>query len=429
MNLSVNIALISLLILLSINVPVFASILLSTLLYFLFSDQVSIMIIVQRMVGGLEKISLLAIPFFIMAGVLMNYTGITKRMIRFTEIITGHMPGGLAQTNVVLSTLMGGLSGSSIADAAMQSKILVPEMVKRGYSPAFSSVVTAASAIITPIIPPGIALIIYGYIGNVSIGKLFLAGIIPGIMTCVLMMVTVHIVSIQRGYVPIREKHASFKQIVKASKDAFLALLLPIVIIGGIRLGVFTPTEAGAIAILYAFVLGAIVYKEMHVYQIKDAIMETVVTTASIMLIIGAASTFAWFLTWEQVPQKATEFILNIVGNKGAFLLILNIFLLFIGMFIEGTAIMLVLIPILMPMVKGLGIDTVHFGLVFIFNMAVGSLSPPMGTLMFTTCTITKVKIKDFLKEAWPFYIMLLICLMLITYIPEISLFLPNLVY
>ena len=429
MNPSVNVALISLVVLLFINVPVFAAILGSTFIYFLLSDQVTFMILIQRMIGGVESIPLLAVPFFVMAGVLMNYTGITRRMVRFSEILTGHMPGGLAQTNVVLSTLMGGLSGSSIADAAMQSKILVPEMIQRGYSPAFSSVVTAASAIITPIIPPGIALIIFGYIGNVSIGKLFLAGILPGVLTCIVMMAAVHVVSIKRGYTPIFEKRASVKDVARGSKDAMLALLLPVVIIGGIRLGIFTPTEAGAIAILYAFILGMLVYKEMKLIQIKDAVIETVVTTSSIMLIIGAASTFGWFLTWEQVPQHATSFILSIVSSKWQFLLLLNIFLLMIGMFIEGNAIMLVLIPILMPMVKALGIDTVHFGLVFIFNLAVGSLSPPMGTLMFTTCTITKVKIKDFIKEAWPFYLVLLICLLLITYVPVISLFLPNLVY
>jgi TRAP-type transport system large permease protein len=429
MNPSVNAALISLVVLLFINIPVFASILMSSLIYFLLSDQVTFMIIIQRMIGGIESIPLLAVPFFIMAGVLMNYTGITKRMVNFCEVLTGHMPGGLAQTNIVLSTLMGGLSGSSIADAAMQSKILVPEMIKRGYSPAFSSAVTAASALITPIIPPGIALIIYGYIGNVSIGRLFMAGIAPGILTCIVMMIAVHFISIKRGYAPLFEKRASAKKVVIASKDAILALLLPLVIIGGIRLGIFTSTEAGAIAILYALVLGMLVYKEMHLSQVKEALVETIVTTSSIMLIIGAASTFGWFLTWEQVPQHATSFILSIVSSKWQFLLIMNVFLLVIGMFIEGNAIMLVLIPILMPMIKALGIDPVHFGMVFIFNLAIGSLSPPMGTLMFTTCAITKVKIKDFIKESWPFYIVLLVCLMFITYIPAISLFLPNLLY
>ncbi|MPM01593.1 Sialic acid TRAP transporter large permease protein SiaM [bioreactor metagenome] len=387
------------------------------------------MMVVQRTISGLESIPLLAVPFFVMAGVFMNYTGITSRMIRFAEVLTGHMPGGLAQTNVVLSTLMGGLSGSSLADAAMQSKILVPEMEKRGYGKAFSSAVTGASALITPIIPPGIALIIYGFVGNVSIGRLFLAGVVPGVMTCLFMMVVVHFISKRRGYLPIYEKRAGIREVFRAFREASWALFLPVVIVGGIRFGVFTPTEAGSIAILYALVLGTIVYREMTLKDLKTGLIETVTTTASIMLIIAAASSFAWILTWERVPQITANWVLTMVSSPGVFLLLINIFLLIVGMFIEGNAAMLVLIPIFMPMVQALGINDVHFGMVFIFNMAVGSLTPPMGTVMFTTCSITGAKIGDYIRESVPFYLVLLFCLLLITYIPQISLFLPNLLF
>lgn len=423
----VTIAIIVMFVLFILNVPVFISILGSSLVYFSLAENLERMIVVQRLIGGIESIPLLAIPFFVMAGVCMNYTGITKRMLKFAEVLTGHLPGGLAQVNVVLSTAMGGLSGSSIADAAMQSKMMVPEMVKRGYSKAFASAVTGASALITPIIPPGVSLILFGYIANVSIGKLFLAGIVPGLMTCVLMMVAVHIVSKKRGYLPIREKAARPKEVLIASKDAILAMLLVVVIIGGIRLGIFTPTEAGSIAVVYALILGILVYREMKLNDIKLALQETVTTTASIMLIMGAAGSVSWFLTWERIPQLASEYVLSVVSTPALFLLAINIFLLIIGMFFEGNAAMIVLIPILMPMVTALGIDPVHFGMTFIFNMAVGSLSPPMGTVMFTTCSITGVSIKDFIKEAWPFYIVLVICLFIITYIPFISTFLPNL--
>jgi tripartite ATP-independent transporter DctM subunit len=418
-----------LLILLFINAPVFVAILGSSIFYFVANDALSWMMIVQRTISGLESIPLLAVPFFVMAGVFMNYTGITSRMIRFAEVLTGHLPGGLAQTNVVLSTLMGGLSGSSLADAAMQSKILVPEMEKRGYGKAFSSAVTGASALITPIIPPGIALIIYGFVGNVSIGRLFLAGVFPGIMTCLFMMVVVHFISKKRGYLPIYEKRAGAREVFRAFREASWALLLPVVIVGGIRFGVFTPTEAGSIAILYSLVLGTIVYREMTLRDLRTGLIETVTTTASIMLIIGAASAFAWILTWERVPQIAANWVLSVVSSPGMFLLLINIFLLIVGMFIEGNAAMLVLIPIFMPMVKGLGIDEVHFGLVFIFNMAVGSLTPPMGTVMFTTCSITGAKIGEYIRESVPFYLSLLFCLLLITYFPQISLFLPNLLF
>ena len=418
-----------LLVLLFINAPVFAAILGSSIFYFVANDSLSWMMVVQRTISGLESIPLLAVPFFVMAGVFMNYTGITSRMIRFAEVLTGHMPGGLAQTNVVLSTLMGGLSGSSLADAAMQSKILVPEMEKRGYGKAFSSAVTGASALITPIIPPGIALIIYGFVGNVSIGRLFLAGVVPGVMTCLFMMVVVHFISKRRGYLPIYEKRAGIREVFRAFREASWALFLPVVIVGGIRFGVFTPTEAGSIAILYALVLGTIVYREMTLKDLKTGLIETVTTTASIMLIIAAASSFAWILTWERVPQITANWVLTMVSSPGVFLLLINIFLLIVGMFIEGNAAMLVLIPIFMPMVQALGINDVHFGMVFIFNMAVGSLTPPMGTVMFTTCSITGAKIGDYIRESVPFYLVLLICLILITYVPQISLFLPNLLF
>ncbi|MDW7673878.1 MAG: TRAP transporter large permease [Bacillota bacterium] len=422
---SLTLAIITLFILFLINIPISYSLMASTLIYFLTSD-LTPMILVQRMIGGIESIPLLAVPFFVTAGVLMNYTGISKRMVNFAEVMTGHLPGGLAQVNVLLSTLMGGLSGSSIADAAMQSKILVPEMVKRGYSKAFSSAVTGASALITPIIPPGIALIIYGYVGNVSIGRLFLAGILPGVLMCVILMLTVHFISKKRGYLPARDKAARPKEVLIASRDAFLALLLPVVIIGGIRFGIFTPTEAGSIAVIYALFLGAIVYREMKINHLKEALYESVSTTTSILLIIAAASSFAWVLTWERVPHIATEFVTSLVHSPSMFLLVVNIFLLIIGMFIEGNVALIILTPLLMPMVKVYGIDPVHFGMIFIFNLSVGTLTPPLGTIMFTTCSITGTKIADFLKEIIPFYIVLAICLILITYLPIISLWLPS---
>lgn len=424
----VSIALLVMFVLFFIGAPVFISILSSSLVYFTLSPDLNSMIVVQRLVGGIQSIPLLAIPFFVMAGVCMNYTGITRRMLKFSEILTGHLPGGLAQVNVVLSTAMGGLSGSSIADAAMQSKMLVPEMTRRGYSKSFATAVTGASALITPIIPPGVSLILFGYIANVSIGKLFLAGIVPGLMTCIFMMIAVHVISKKRGYLPLREKPARIGEILIASKDAALAILMVVVIIGGIRLGIFTPTEAGSIAVLYSLVIGFFVYREMKLKDLKIALSETVTTTASIMLIMGAAGSVSWFLTWERIPQMATSYMINMVDSPLLFLLSINIFLLIIGMFFEGNAAMIVLIPILMPMVEAYGIDPVHFGMVFIFNMAVGSLSPPLGTVMFTTCSITGVSIGDFVKEAWPFYIVLVLCLIIITYIPYVSIFLPNLI-
>ncbi|NLB74622.1 MAG: TRAP transporter large permease, partial [Firmicutes bacterium] len=298
---AVSIAAISLFIFITINVPIAIGLAASTLLYFIISNQLPIMIVAQRMIGAVESVPLLAIPFFVTLGTLMNYSGISKRVMNFAEILTGHMIGGLAQVNVLLSTLMGGLSASNLADAAMQSKILVPEMVRFGYSKEFSAAVTAASSLITPIIPPGIGLIVYGFIANVSIGKMFMAGIIPGILMCIAQMMAVHVVSKKRGYRPTREKRASLREVFVAFKDAAWALTLVIVIIGGVRAGVFTPTEAGAIAVAYTVIIGAFVYRDLKAKDIYKAIVEAVQSTGSIMLIIMAASAFAWVLTWEGV--------------------------------------------------------------------------------------------------------------------------------
>ncbi len=402
------------------RIPVFASVFAGSVVYFALTPNVPTKIIAQRVISGIESIPLLAVPFFICAGVYMNYSGVTKRVMNFAEALTGHMSGGLAQVNVLLSTLMGGLSGSNLADAAMQAKMLVPEMENKGFSKEFSSVVTATSAMITPLIPPGIAMIIYGSIANVSIGKLFIAGIGPGLLLCISMMILVSIISKKRGYNPVRSSFIKPKEFIIALRDALLPLFLPVIIIGGIRLGIFTPTEAGSVAIIYSLLLGFI-YREMKFKDVVKGIYETITSTASIMLIVGAASAFAWILTKERIPQQITEMIVSMISNKYIFLIAVNIFLIIVGMFIEGNAAMIVLVPLLAPVAKAYGINEIQFAMIFIFNMAVGCITPPMGTLMFVTCGITKCKINDFIKEAVPFYILLIICLMLLTFVPVFS--------
>ena len=416
-----------LLVLLFLNVPVFISVLSGCIIYFM-SNSTSSLLLAQRVIGGMESIPMIAVPFFVATGVFMNYSGITERMLQFCKVLTGHMIGGLAQVNIVLSTLMGGMSGSSLADAAMEAKMLVPEMEKTGYSRAFSTAVTAASSIITPLIPPGIAAIIYGSVTNTSIGKLFIAGIIPAVILCVAMMVLVNVISKKRGYKAITEKRATAGELWTAFKPAFLPLLLPLIIIGGIRFGIFTPTEAGAIAILYSLILG-FGYKTLKIEHVIKGLKETVVTTGTIMLIVGTASCFAWILTTERVPQTMTTFLIALCRNKYIFLLVVNIFLLIVGMFIEATAAQIVLAPMLVPVATAFGIDPVHFGMVFIFNMAIGSLTPPMGNLMFVTCGATKCKTEDFIKACIPFYILLFGMLLLMTYIPSVTTILPNVIY
>ena len=408
------------LLLLFLKVPVFISVLGGAAVYFLFNPNVNSVVFAQQAITGVESISLLAIPFFVCAGIMMNYTGVTARIMGFCEVLTGRMYGGLAQVNVLLSTLMGGLSGSNLADAAMEAKMLVPEMEKKGFSKEFSSVVTAASAMITPLIPPGIAMILYGCIANVSIGDLFISGIGVGLLLCVSMMILVRFVSKKRGYAPMRTTRVSGGEFVRALKPAILPLLLPVIIIGGIRIGIFTATEAGAVAIVYAMLLG-IVYREMHWSDLKQGFKETVCTTSSIMLIVAAAGVFSWVLTKERIPQQLTEWIVSTIDNKYVFLLIVNIFLLIVGMFIEGNASMIILVPLLHPIALAYGINEIQFAMTYIFNNAIGALSPPMGTLMFVTCGITGCKTGKFIKEAVPFYILLAINLLLITYVPVFS--------
>ncbi|MDD4843900.1 MAG: TRAP transporter large permease [Anaerotignum sp.] len=428
MNSVLILSAIVLLALLFLKVPVYLSVLGGSAVYFVLNPNINTIMFAQRAITGVESISLLAIPFFVCAGILMNYTGVTKRIMDFCAILTGRMSGGLAQVNVLLSTLMGGLSGSNLADAAMQSKMLVPEMEAKGFSKEFSTVVTATSSMITPLIPPGIAMILYGCIANVSIGKLFMSGLGIGTLLCATMMILVRFISVKRGYQPLYKEKPTPKQFIAAAKPAILPLCLPIIIIGGIRFGIFTATEAGAIAILYAVLLG-LFYKELNLKNTFQGLKETVCTTSSIMLIVAAASAFSWILTKERIPQQLTEWIVGTIHNRYIFLLVINIFLLIVGMFIEGNASMIILVPLLAPIAASYGINEIQFAMIYIFNNAIGALSPPMGTLMFVTCGITKCKTAAFIKEAVPFYILLVINLLLITYVPVFSTFLVNLLY
>lgn len=419
-----------LLVLLFLNVPVFAAITGACVAYTLAnpSSGITAILAMQREISGMQSVAMLAIPFFVATGALMNYCGITDRMLRFCKVLTGHMYGGLGQVNIALSTLMGGMSGSSLADAAMEAKLLVPDMRKSGYPNGFASAITAASSMITPLIPPGIAAIIYGSVTGASIGRLFVAGIVPAIILCASMMVVVSLYSRRHGIPRLREKRASGKELWDAFKPAVLPLCLPIIIIGGIRFGIFTPTEAGAIAIFYALLLG-IIYREIRLDNILTCIKETVSTTASIMLIVGAATCFSWILTWENVPQNMTTFLISLCHNRYLFLLLVNLFLLVVGMFIEATAAQIVLAPMLAPVAVAFGIDPIHFGMVFIFNMAIGSLTPPMGNLMFVTCGVTKCTTEEFIKDCRVFYLLLFLMLMLMSYLPFVTTWLPNLVY
>lgn len=360
MNNIVIAACILLLVMLFFKIPVYISVLAASAVYFLGNPTTNAMIFAQQTLSGAQGLSLLAIPFFVMAGVFMNYTGVTRRIMDCCSVLTARMPGGLAQVNILLSTLMGGLSGSSLADAAMEAKMLVPPMEAHGFSKSFSTVITAASGMVVPLIPPGTGLIIYACINNISVGKLFVAGIGPGIFLTATLMIFTHFLSKKRGYKPARTTPISVSEKAAAIKPAILPMLLPIIIIGGVRIGIFTATEAGTVAIVYALALG-LGYREMKLGDFVKGCKETVTTTSSIMLIVAAASCFSWVLTKEQIPQTFANWMTNTISNKYVFLLVVNIFLIIVGMFVEGNASMIVLGPLLHPVAIAFGIDPVHF--------------------------------------------------------------------
>jgi tripartite ATP-independent transporter DctM subunit len=306
--------------------------------------------------------------------------------------------------------------------------MLVPSMLQQGYSNAFSSVITAASGMVVPLIPPGTGLIIYACINNLSVGQVFVAGIGPGLMLTVTLMIFVRFYSKAHGYYPTRTDKISWGEKWHAIVPAIPPLLLPIIIIGGVRIGVFTANEAGTVAIVYSLFLG-IFYHEMKLTDFFKGCKETVTTTSSIMIIVAAASCFSWILTKEQVPQTFATMMLNTIHNKYVFLIVVNIFLLIVGMFIEGNASMIVLGPLLHPVAVAFGINPIHFAMVYIFNCTIGAFTPPMGTLIFVTCGITKCPTKDFIKESIPFYLLFLGDIILLTYFPPLTTFLVNLMY
>ena len=411
------------------NIPVAFCLMTAALSYFVFCPTgLEAFMVVQRMVASSESFPMLAIPFFILAGTIMTYSGISSRLMSFAECLTGHMNGGLGQVNVLLSALMGGVSGSSNADAAMQSKMLVPEMVKRGYSTAFSAAVTAASSCITPIIPPGITLILFAFMAEQSVSKMFVAGYVPGILITVALMIVVTIISKRQGYKPVREKRASASEIWHEFVQAIWALFMPFGLIMGLRFGVFTASEAGAVSVVYTLVVGFFIYRELKPNMIGRILKESIQSTCSVMLIIVSAAAFSYYMSWERIPQMVTSALVGLTDSPWVLLLIINVFLLILGMFLEGTASLIILTPLLLPVTTALGIDPIQLGIVMVVNITLGGMTPPFGTLIFVVCSTLKLEVTAFIKESIPFIVAMLIVLGIITYMPGVVMFLPNLI-
>ncbi|HOZ23405.1 MAG TPA: TRAP transporter large permease [Thermomonas sp.] len=415
----------STLLLFAIGMPVAFAMVVSAGAALLSLGNVPLMVLPQRIVTGADSFPLMAIPLFLLAGNLMIGGGLTDKLSRFATAMVGHFRGGLAQVNVVNSMVMGGMTGSAIADAVSDCKILVPVMVKSGYSARFAAALSGATAVIAPIIPPSIPFIIYGSIAGVSIGQLFLGGAIPGILMGVYLMVAVNVIARRRNFP--RGERPTLRGIVHALRVSGPPLMLPVIILGGILAGVFTPTEAGAVAVVYALVLTMVFYRSLGAADIPKILLETGVQAGVIMLVIAAASPFSWLLAREQVGQAVVQLLAHIGDNKILFLLVLNVVLLVLGMFLDATAILIIVVPVLVPVFAALGLDPVHMGVMVVMNLMIGMVTPPFGLVMYVVCDILKVTITDFTRELWPFLLALVAILLTITYVPELVLFLPKL--
>lgn len=413
----------------AVGMPVAYALVLACLPYFLLDPYIASSVVIQRMIANTESTSMMAAPFFIIGGCVMNYSGVTSRLLDLADSFVGHMTGGLGHVNIVLSTLMGGISGSGAADAAMECKILVPEMEKRGYSKAYSGAVTAASAVITPIIPPGVGLVIFAVICEVSVGKLLCAGYVPGLMMCIGMMIVNGIISRKRNYLGSRETKASAKEILNATKNSIWALVIPFGLILGLRVGAFTAVEGGALIAVYSFIVGSFVYKELKPKHYKKIILDAVYAIGPVMLVLCAANVFSYYLSWERIPQALTKWLISISANKYAFLMMVNILMLILGMFLDGMACMMIIAPLLAPIATALGINLIHFGIVMVLNCAIGAITPPFGTYIFLVAGTIKVKTDKLVKELWPYIGVCVAVLIIITYIPWLITIIPKLVY
>lgn len=423
------IVLISFLVLLFVGMPVAFAIGISGVVYFLQSPTLPFTMIAQLPVAQTQKVPLIAIPLFVFAGNLMNATGITERLVRLATLLTGHLRGGLAQVTVVLSTLMGGVSGSATADAAMEARILGPDMMRKGYTPGYTASVIGFTSLITATIPPGVGIIIYGTVGEVSIGRLFAAGIMVGLIMMILLMITVRITATIRGYKPERAQRAPFREVMRSLRETIWALVFPILLLVGIRFGLFTPSEVGAFACVYAVFVGVFIYRELSWKRFVATLHTTIRDIGAIMFIIAMSGIFGYGIPVDRVPQALTGLITNISSNPSVVLLIIIFFLVLIGMIMEGSVAILLLTPILLPMVELLGVDPVHFGLIMVSVITMGLLTPPIGISMYTVCSILECPTRDYLREFTPFLITILVEIVALVFLPDVVLFLPRLIY
>jgi tripartite ATP-independent transporter DctM subunit len=409
----------------ALGIPIAFSIAISGVFYLLFQSSVPVLVLAQRMVVGVDSFTLLAIPLFLLAGAVMAEGGITPRITRFAATLVGHIPGGMAMVMVMSCMLFGAISGSGVADVAAIGSIMLPAMKEQGYRPPFSAALLGCAGSLGTIIPPSIVMVVLGVSMGVSIGKLFLGGIIPGIITGGALMGISYIFAVRNNYP--RMPRATWSDVVQAFKGAILPLLTPAIIIGGIVQGVFTATEAGAVAALYAFVLSMFVYRKVTWERFFEICLQVGRTSAVVLFIIAAASLFGWVLTAEDMPQKVAVALLSISSNYWVILILFNLLLLVLGLFMETIAIIIILVPIFFPIMQKMGVDPIHFGVMICVNLAVGANTPPLGVDLITACKVAGIPYEDSFDYIVPFVGAMIVALSLIIASPELVTFIPNL--
>lgn len=425
-----NIAIILLLgtfiVLLFLEIPITFTLILSSIVTALYL-KIPLMAVVQQMVQGVKSFSLLAIPFFIIAGEMMGQGGISRRLILFSNLIVGRIRGGLAQVNCLASMFFGGISGSAVADVSSIGTILIPMMKEKGYDNDFSVGITVTSACQGVIIPPSHNMIIYSLAaGGVSVGRLFLGGFVPGIMLGVALMIISYIFAVKRNYP--KERRFTLKEAIVITKDALLGLLTAVIIMGGVISGVFTATESAAVAAIYAFIITFFVYREIPLRAFKGILYSSLKTLAMVMALIAAASSFGWLMAYLRIPALATQALLSISHNKVILLLLINLLLLLLGMIMDMAPLILITTPILFPVAVGaLGMSPIHFGIMLILNLAIGLTTPPVGSALFVGCAIGRIRMEELVKTMLPMWLAMIAVLMLITFVPEITMVVPNL--
>lgn len=412
-----------------IGMPVAFAIGISGALFFLLHPELPLTIPIQLTLTQTQNFALLAIPLFILAGNFMNKSGITEQLLNLATVIAGRLRGGLAQVSIAMAALMGGVSGSCIADAAMQTRMLGDAMLKRGFSKGYAAGVLSFGSLLTPIIPPGIGFILYGSVGQVSIGRLFAAGFVPALLLWLSLAITISITARRRGIAPELKERPSLGYVANAFKGGIWAILFPILLIAGLRAGVFTPSEVGAFAVVYAVTIGVVVYRRLRRKNFIEALEGSLSDVGAVMFLIALSGIFGYGIVLERVPETIANTVLGITDSPNGVMMLIVVLVVLAGCFIDGTVLIIMLTPIFLPLVRDLGVDPVHFGLVFIISATIGNFTPPVGAAMYAVCSILKCPIGDYTRESLPFLLVVSAVTLVLIFVPEIVLYVPNLIF